>query len=43
MITRKTFLKRFFGGIEGRKRTKYQREKMKKVLIALDYDPSAKK
>lgn len=43
MITRKTFLKRFFGGIEGRKRTKYLREKMKKVLIALDYDPSAQK
>ena len=43
MITRKTFLKRFFGGIEERKVKKYQRQKMEKVLIALDYDPSAQK
>ncbi|RIH63408.1 universal stress protein [Mariniphaga sediminis] len=43
MITRKTFLKRFFRGIEGRTRTIYQHEKMKKILIALDYDPSAQK
>lgn len=43
MITRKTFLKRFFRGIEVRKKTKYQHRKMKKVLISLDYDPSAQK
>ncbi|QGY46112.1 universal stress protein [Maribellus comscasis] len=43
MITRKNFLKRFFGGIEGRERAKYQHEKMKKILITLDYDPSAQK
>ena len=43
MITRKTFLKRFFGGFEGREKKKYQSEKMKKVLIALDFDQSAQK
>jgi nucleotide-binding universal stress UspA family protein len=43
MITRKAFLKRFFRGIEVRKRAKYQHEKMKRILIALDYDPSAQK
>jgi len=43
MITRKTFIKRFFGGIKGKNWTKYKNEKMKKVLIALDYDPSAQK
>ena len=41
MISRKTFLKRFFKGIEGSNNTKYQPEKMKKVLIALDFDQSA--
>ncbi len=43
MISRKTFLKRFFGGIEERNRIKFQQEKMKKVLIALDYNQSAQK
>lgn len=43
MITRKTFLKRYFGGAERKSRTKFQHEKIKKVLIALDYDPSAQK
>jgi len=43
MITRKTFLKRFFGGDESKKIKKYQHQKMKKVLIALNYDPSSQK
>ena len=43
MISRKTFLKRFLGGIEGKNRIKFQQEKMKKVLIALDYNQSAQR
>ena len=44
MITRKTFLKRFFGeGLGSKNRTKYQHKKTKKVLIALDFDQSAQK
>ena len=43
MITRKTFLKRFFRGIEEKKRQNINIKKMKRILIALDYDPSAQK
>ena len=41
MITRKTFLKRFLGGIGRRDRTKYQHGEMKKILISLDFSQSA--
>ncbi len=41
MITRKTFLKRFLGGIERKNKTKYQQGKFKKVLISLDLSQSA--